>query len=212
MIAATGPEPPRDCPRCPRLVAYRAASAAREPGWFNGAVPSVGDPAARLLVLGLAPGLGGANRTGRPFTGDASGALLHATLRRFGFATDTPGGLRLDDCLVSNVVRCVPPANRPTAAEIAACRPFLAARLAALPRLAAVVCLGRIAHEALMASLGARPREHPFRHGARHAVAGFAVFDSYHCSRYNTSTGRLTVPMFEAVFAAVRDRLGDATA
>lgn len=199
----TAAEPPRDCPRCPRLVDYRRANAIRHPGWFNGAVPSHGDPDARLLVLGLAPGLGGANRTGRPFTGDASGELLHATLARFGFAGD---GFR--DCLVTNAVRCAPPQNRPSPAEIAACRPILEARIAALPRLRAVLCLGRIAHEALLRALGRRPAAHPFAHGARHDLGPITVFDSYHCSRLNTNTGRLTPAMFEAVMAGVRDLLG----
>jgi uracil-DNA glycosylase family 4 len=203
------PEPPRDCQRCPRLVAYRRASAASHPDWHNGAVPSFGDPDARLLVLGLAPGVAGANRTGRPFTGDHAGELLYATLTRFGFArgryaADPADGLALTDCLVSNAVRCVPPQNRPTPAEIATCRPFLAARLAALPRLRAVLCLGRVAHESLMRALARRPVAHPFAHGARHDLGELTVFDSYHCSRYNTQTGRLTVPMFEAVFAAAR--------
>lgn len=222
-------EPPPACLRCPRLVAFRAATARHHPDWFNSAVPSFGDPAARLLVLGLAPGLAGANRTGRPFTGDRAGTLLFATLARFGFAAgdggaadgdaaadgldEGPGdGLRLRDCMISNAVRCVPPGNRPTAAEVAACRPFLAARLAALPRLRVVLCLGRVAHEALLRALGLRAAEHPFAHGARHLAPasgpGLALFDSYHCSRYNVNTGRLTVPMFEAVFRAVRGHLG----
>jgi uracil-DNA glycosylase len=205
----TAPEPPRDCPRCPRLVAYRQANAARQPGWYNGAVPSFGDPDARLLVLGLAPGVAGANRTGRPFTGDFAGELLYATLTKFGFANgrfaaDPADGLALSDCLVSNAVRCVPPQNKPTPAEIATCRPFLAARLAALPRLRAVLCLGRIAHETLLRALGRRRAAHPFVHGARHDLSALAVFDSYHCSRYNTQTGRLTAAMFEDVFAAAR--------
>jgi uracil-DNA glycosylase family 4 len=174
-------------------VAYRRENAARNPGWFNGAVPSVGDPEARLLVLGLAPGVSGANRTGRPFAGDDAGHLLGATLRRFGFA----------DCMISNAVACVPPRNRPTAAEIAACRPFLGARLAALSRLRAVLCLGRIAHDSLLRALGGRPVAHPFAHGARHQLRRLAVFDSYHCSRLNTNTGRLTPAMFEAVFAEI---------
>jgi uracil-DNA glycosylase family 4 len=215
------PEPARACPLCTRLVDYRADAARRHPDWFNGAVPSFGDPGARLLVLGLAPGLAGANRTGRPFTGDSSGAFLYTTLARFGFAGSTAAdgpedGLRLTGCMVTNAVRCVPPANRPTAAEVAACRPFLAARVAALPGLAAVVCLGRIAHEALVRALGARLADHRFAHGSRHDLArggrSLAVFDSYHCSRYNVNTGRLTAPMFEAVFSAVRAHLGAAAA
>jgi uracil-DNA glycosylase family 4 len=206
------PEAPRDCPRCPRLVAYREANAARPPAWWNGAVPSFGDPEARLLVLGLAPGVAGANRTGRPFTGDYAGALLYATLTRFGFANgrfaaDPADGLVLTDCLVSNAVRCVPPQNKPTPLEIATCRPFLEARLAALPRLRAVLCLGRIAHETLMRAFGRRLAAHPFAHGARHELGGLAVYDSYHCSRYNTNTGRLTPAMFEAVFADLRAHL-----
>jgi uracil-DNA glycosylase family 4 len=207
------PEPPRDCPRCPRLVAYRRENAARQPGWFNGAVPSFGDSRARLLVLGLAPGVAGANRTGRPFTGDYAGELLYATLASHGFANgrfaaDPGDGLELVDCMVSNAVRCVPPQNRPTPAEVATCRAFLAARLAALPRLRAVLCLGRIAHETLVRTLGARLAEHPFAHGARHALGRLAVFDSYHCSRYNTNTRRLTPAMFDAVVAEVRAELG----
>jgi uracil-DNA glycosylase family 4 len=209
------PEPPRDCPRCPRLVDYRQANAARQPGWFNGAVPSFGAPDARLLVLGLAPGVGGANRTGRPFTGDHAGELLYATLARFGFANgrfaaDPADGLALFDCMVSNAVRCVPPQNKPTPAEIATCRPFLAARIAALPRLRAVLCLGRIAHETLLRALGRRPVTYPFAHGTCHDLDGLAVFDSYHCSRYNTQTRRLTPAMFEAVLGDVRRHLDQA--
>jgi uracil-DNA glycosylase len=203
----TEAEAPRDCPLCPRLVAWRQANMERRPDWFNGAVPSLGDPSARLLVLGLAPGLRGANRTGRPFTGDHSGDLLFATLARFGFAGPAGDDPELADCLVSNAVRCAPPANRPTPAELAACRPFLAARLAALPRVAAVVCLGRVSHEAMLRALGARLRDHRFAHGARHVVGGRTLFDSYHCSRLNTATGRLTPAMFDAIFSAVRTHL-----
>lgn len=202
----TEPEPPRGCGLCPRLVGYRARNAERHPDWFNGAVPSIGDPEGRLLVLGLAPGVAGANRTGRPFDGDASGALLFATLGRFGLAEGTaPTG-----CLITNAVRCVPPGNRPTPAELGRCRPFLAARVAALPRLTVAVCLGRVAHEALVRVLGARLAEHRFAHGARHAIGNVTIFDSYHCSRYNTNTGRLTPEMFVAVFAAARAYLDDA--
>jgi uracil-DNA glycosylase len=213
MSAGAAPEPLPDCLLCPRLAAYRADNRAKNPEGFNGAVPSFGDPEARLLVLGLAPGVGGANRTGRPFTGDYAGDLLYATLTKFRFANGrfaarTDDGLVLTDALVSNAVRCVPPQNRPTPAEVATCRPFLAARMAALPRLRAVLCLGRIAHESLLRALGARLAAHPFAHGARHDLGGLAVFDSYHCSRYNTNTGRLTTPMFEAVFAEVRALLG----
>lgn len=208
------PEAPRNCALCPRLVAYREEVRAREPGWFNGAVASFGDPAARLLVVGLAPGVAGANRTGRPFTGDFAGALLYGTLAKHGFANDRfdarpDDGLKLSDCMVTNAVRCVPPQNKPVGAEINTCRRFLAARIAALPRLAAIVCLGRISHESVLRALGARLKDAPFAHGARHDIAGLAIFDSYHCSRYNTNTRRLTEGMFEAVFADVRGELGD---
>jgi uracil-DNA glycosylase family 4 len=197
---------------CPRLVAYREDVATREPDWFNGAVPSFGDPGARLLVAGLAPGVTGANRTGRPFTGDFAGALLYRTLARHGFANDAfdarpDDGLELYDCMVTNAVRCVPPQNKPVGAEINACRPFLAARIAALPRLRAIVCLGRISHDSVLRALGARLKDAPFAHGAAHRVAGATVYDSYHCSRYNTNTGRLTPEMFDAVFARVRTDL-----
>lgn len=207
--ASVPPEAPRSCPLCPRLAAYRAENTARHPDWWNGAVASFGDGQARLLVLGLAPGVAGANRTGRPFTGDYAGTLLYATLTKYGFANGRfdarpDDGLALADCLVSNAVRCVPPGNKPTPAEIATCRPFLEARIAALPRLRAVLCLGRIAHETLLRAFGRRLAQHPFAHGARHDLGGLAVFDSYHCSRYNTNTGRLTAPMFEAVFADLR--------
>lgn len=171
----TEAEAPRDCPICPRLVAYRTENVLRHPDWWNGAVASFGDPQARLLVLGLAPGVQGANRTGRPFTGDYAGTLLYATLTKYGFANgkfaaDPADGLVLTDCLVSNAVRCVPPQNKPTPAEITACRPYLAARLEALPRLSAIVCLGRIAHETLLRTLGVRLADHPFAHGACHAL------------------------------------------
>ena len=187
-----------------------------EPGWYNGAVPSFGDEAARLLVVGLAPGLRGANRTGRPFTGDYAGELLYGTLGEFDFArghygADPGDGLVLADCLITNAVRCVPPENKPTPAEIATCRGFLDARITALPRLAVILALGRIAHESTLAALAARRAEFPFVHGARHQVRpGLALYDSFHCSRLNTSTGRLTPAMFRAVLAAIRDELGPA--
>jgi uracil-DNA glycosylase family 4 len=180
-------------------------------------VPSFGPQAARLLVVGLAPGLKGANRTGRPFTGDYAGDLLYETLRRFGFAAGDYGrragdGFRLIDCRVTNAVRCVPPENKPTPAEIAACRPFLAAEIAAMPRLRAILALGAIAHGSVLAARGERPARRPFKHGALHELEGGLVLaDSYHCSRYNTNTGRLTAAMFEAVAAAVRARLDQCT-
>jgi uracil-DNA glycosylase family 4 len=212
VIPAAAAEAPADCRLCPRLAAYRDSVRAREPGWFNGAVPSFGDPAARLAVVGLAPGVGGANRTGRPFTGDHAGTLLYATLARHGFSRGTfdarpDDGLMLVDCLLTNAVRCVPPQNRPETAEIATCRRFLAARLAALPGLRVIVTLGRIAHDSTLRALGHRPAALPFAHGAQGEVGGVRLFASYHCSRYNTNTGRLTEAMFDAVFAAARGHL-----
>ena len=184
---------------------------AREPGWFNAPVPSFGAHAtARVLVVGLAPGLRGANRTGRPFTGDFAGDLLYATLIKHGvaqgtFAARIDDGLRLVDCVVTNAVRCVPPQNKPLPAEIAACRPFLEATVAAMPRLAGMVALGRVAHETVLRSFGVALAKAPFRHGAIHPLRlrdgrAISLFDSYHCSRYNTNTGVLTAEMFEKVF------------
>ena len=210
-------EPPRNCPLCPRLVDFRARNAGLEPGWYNGAVPSFGDASARLLIVGLAPGLKGANRTGRPFTGDYAGELLYGTLIRFGFASgdyraDPADGLVLRDCLITNAVRCVPPENKPTPAEIATCRGFLTARIASLPRLAAILALGRIAHDSTLTALAIRRPGFPFAHGARHQVRpGLALYDSFHCSRLNTSTGRLTPSMFHSVVSAIRDELGTST-
>jgi uracil-DNA glycosylase family 4 len=208
------PEAPRDCALCTRLVSYRTTNKAEQPAWYNGAVESFGDPDGRLLIVGLAPGLKGANRTGRPFTGDFAGDLLYETLLAHGFARGRyearpDDGLTLLDCLITNAVRCVPPENKPTPAEIATCRPFLAERLAAMPRLAAIVALGRIAHDSTLAALGARKSAFAFAHGACHDVRpGLALYDSFHCSRYNTNTGKLTPEMFRAVFAAVLARLG----
>ncbi|MEM9781531.1 MAG: uracil-DNA glycosylase [Pseudomonadota bacterium] len=205
--AAAGPEAPADCPICERLVAYRAANAAAEPSWFNGAVPSFGDPNARLLIVGLAPGRGGANRTARPFTGDYAGDLLFATLGALGFtrgryAAKPDDGLTLVDAMVTNAVRCAPPQNKPVGQEINACRPFLSARILGLPRLTTVVTLGRIAHDSTLRALGMRPAALPFGHGAAGVIRGLAVHASYHCSRYNTNTGRLTPEMFADVLSA----------
>jgi uracil-DNA glycosylase family 4 len=209
-------EPGRDCPLCPRLVAFREANRSAYPDFFNGPAPCFGDPAARLLVVGLAPGLKGANRTGRPFTGDYAGDLLYATLAKYGFANDRfdarpDDGLELYDCRIANAVRCVPPQNKPIGAEITACLPFLTAEMAALPRLEIIVALGGVAHGAILAALGLRKSACKFAHGAQHELQPggrrLVLADSYHCSRYNTNTGRLTPAMFEAVFAAVRERL-----
>lgn len=216
-VAAAAPhEAPRDCPLCPRLVSFRAANRDAEPTWYNGAVASFGPEDARLLIVGLAPGLKGANRTGRPFTGDFAGNLLYATLIEFGFARGryamrADDGLTLIDCMITNAVRCVPPQNKPTPLEIGTCRPFLASRIAALPRLAAIMALGRIAHDSALAALALRKSQYAFAHGARHEVgAGIAMFDSFHCSRYNTNTGKLTVEMFRAVVGAIRLHLDTA--
>jgi uracil-DNA glycosylase family 4 len=209
-------EPHRDCPRCPRLATFRTANRAAFPDFHNGPAPGFGDRRARLLVVGLAPGLKGANRTGRPFTGDYAGDLLYATLARFGFSNDRfdariDDGLELFECRITNAVRCVPPQNKPVGAEIAACRPFLRDEIAALARLEVIVALGGLAHGAVLAALGQRRSAFAFAHGAQHVLdrdgASLVLADSYHCSRYNTNTGRLTPQMFEAVFAEVRNLL-----
>ncbi len=212
--AGTHPaEPPHNCGICPRLAAFRAANAAAEPSWFNRPVPCFGESSARLLIVGLAPGLQGANRTGRPFTGDYAGDLLYATLLKFGFAIGTyearpNDGLTLVDSMIANAVRCVPPQNKPTPEEIANCQPFFLARLEALPKLKCMLALGRIAHDQTLAALGLRKADFPFAHGRRHEVKpGLVMFDSFHCSRYNTNTKRLTTKMFEDVFASVREEL-----
>ncbi|NWG76236.1 MAG: uracil-DNA glycosylase, partial [Rubrivivax sp.] len=198
-------EPQRSCMLCSRLVEFRNESRRKEPAWFNGAVPSFGSENARLLIVGLAPGLTGANRTGRPFTGDYAGDLLYATLLELGFArgiygASTEDGLVLVDAMITNAVRCVPPANKPTPAEISTCRPFLDARIKSLAGLRVILALGRIAHDSTLSALGVRRAAFAFNHGARHEPRpGLALYDSYHCSRYNTNTGRLTPEMFRAV-------------
>ncbi|HVY20189.1 MAG TPA: uracil-DNA glycosylase [Bauldia sp.] len=206
-------EPGHDCPLCPRLLAFREEWRAKEPTWHNAPVPTFGALDGRLAIIGLAPGLRGANRTGRPFTGDYAGELLYETLLAFGFArgtyaADPNDGLTLVDAAIVNAVRCVPPQNKPTPAEISTCRQFMTATLAAMPNLAAIVVLGRIAHDSTATAFGLRRSTVPFAHGAIHEVRpGLTLHDSYHCSRYNTNTGVLTPAMFRAVFAAVRDRL-----
>ncbi len=223
-----GAEPDKDCARCPRLLAYRQANQKNHPDWFNGAVPSFGPATARLLVVGLAPGLQGANRTGRPFTGDYAGDLLYPTLIDFGFATGTyrqrpDDGLRLIDCMITNAVRCVPPQNKPTGAEITTCRAYLVNRLQQMPQLQVIVALGRIAHDSVLKALGCKLKDHPFAHGAKHLLPALpsspsptappttgntvVLLDSYHCSRYNTNTGRLTPTMFADIFQAARTML-----
>jgi uracil-DNA glycosylase family 4 len=212
-MAATPEAPGRNCPRCPRLVDFRNNWRKRQPDWFNAPVPSFGGDDARLLIVGLAPGLQGANRTGRPFTGDYAADLLYDTLLRFKFARGhnearPDDGLTLLDCRITNAVRCVPPENKPTTVEIKTCRDFLAATIAAMPKLAAIVVLGRIAHESTVTALGAKRSAVPFKHGGAHDAGGYKLFSSYHCSRYNTNTGVLTTQMFHAVFADVRKFLG----
>jgi len=208
-------DPPRNCALCPRLAAYRQDNIAKYPGWYNGAAPSFGPPDARLLIIGLAPGLKGANRTSRAF-GDFSGDLLFAVLDKFGFsagkyAASPDDGLMLKGAMITNAVRCAPPKNKPAGAEIRQCRPYLLNQINALASLKVLLCLGRIAHDSTIAALGLKRKEAPFRHGARHAVQArkIAIFDSYHCSRYNINTRRLTAAMFESVFEDVRSELAD---
>ena len=206
--------PPRDCGACPRLAAYRTANRAAHPEWSNAPVDSFGESSARLLIVGLAPGLKGANRTGRPFTGDYAGDLLYQTLIRYGFASGAydrrpDDGLELVDCAIVNAVRCVPPQNKPTPQEIAACRAYLTRSIGALGNLRIVLALGRVAHDTALRAFWARVADFPFAHGARHALTtrGPSLFDSYHCSRYNTNTGVLTEATFRDVFAAIRAEL-----
>jgi uracil-DNA glycosylase family 4 len=210
-------EPCVDCPRCSRLLDYRRSNRQAEPTWHNAPVPSFGAADARLLIVGLAPGVRGANRTGRPFTGDYAGDLLYATLLETGFASghyraDPADGLALIDARITNAVRCVPPQNKPTPAEIATCRDYLSATIRAMPRLGAILVLGRIAHESSLAALGQRRAAFPFAHGACYDLphvrpGGLRLHCSYHCSRYNTQTRRLTPEMFRAVVQRVRDEL-----
>jgi uracil-DNA glycosylase family 4 len=205
--------PPPDCPLCPRLVAYRAANQAEHPDWFNGPVPSFGRLDSRLLIVGMAPGVKGANRTGRPFTGDHAGLLLYHTLLRFGFATGTYGadpadGLTLQNCRIVNAVRCVPPANLPVPAEVKTCNQFLTAELRAMPELRVVLALGVLAHAAVLRACGIPPTRVRFRHGDIHELPdGLLLANSYHVSRYNTNTGRLTTAMFETLMQTVAQRL-----
>jgi uracil-DNA glycosylase family 4 len=206
-------DPGRDCPLCPRLVDFRRVQRKAHPDWHNAPVPSFGDIGARLLIVGLAPGLQGANRTGRPFTGDWAGDLLYATLLKFGFARGeyaerADDGLVLVDCRISNAARCVPPENKPLPAELAACGAFLKAEIAAMPKLEIILALGQVAHGAVLSVLGRRKSAFAFGHGAVHLLPdGMRLHDSYHCSRYNTNTGKLTTAMFESVFAALRTTL-----
>ncbi|MGQ0742034.1 MAG: uracil-DNA glycosylase [Alphaproteobacteria bacterium] len=202
-------QPPRDCPLCPRLREFRRANRRAHPDFFNDPVPSFGPLDAKLLIVGLAPGLKGANRTGRPFTGDYAGDLLYGTLKRKGLAQGeyrrrADDAFELIGCRITNAVRCVPPNNRPLPAEIATCRQFLSAEIAAMANLVAILALGQVAYATVLAALGARKRDHAFSHGAQCVHNGMAVIASYHCSRYNINTGVLTEKMFDDVIAAAK--------
>ncbi|HXD46824.1 MAG TPA: uracil-DNA glycosylase [Pseudolabrys sp.] len=207
-------KPGRDCPRCPRLVNFRKEWRKKEPAWFNAPVPSFGPVDARLLIVGLAPGVQGANRTGRPFTGDYAGVLLYETLDKYGFTkgeykAHPDDGLTLVDCRITNAVRCVPPENKPLPAEINTCRDYLKETIAEMKNLRAIVALGQIAHNSVLSAFAAKKSASPFKHGGRYPVGHVTLFPSYHCSRYNTNTGVLTPEMFRAVFADVRQYLKD---
>jgi uracil-DNA glycosylase family 4 len=214
MLKTADGKPGRDCPRCPRLVAYRKTCRAKEPNWFNAPVPSFGPLDARVLIVGLAPGVQGANRTGRPFTGDYAGVLLYETLARFCFSRGKfdarpDDGLELIDCRITNAVRCVPPENKPTPAEINTCRDFLKPTIAEMKNLKALVVLGHVAHNSVVSAFGAKKSATPFKHGGKNMlrqerIGDLALFSSYHCSRYNTNTGVLTPAMFRDVFEKVR--------
>jgi uracil-DNA glycosylase family 4 len=207
-------QPSSDCRFCPRLVQYRKENRRNHPDWHNAPVASYGDPSADLLIVGLAPGVTGANRTSRPFTGDFAGDLLYTTIARFGFSTGTydrraDDGLQLLNCRITNAVRCVPPKNKPIGAEIANCRPFLQSEIEEHPRPRALLALGRVAHDSILTCLDKRKADFRFAHGACHHLdSDQRLYDSYHCSRYNTNTGRLTTEMFDAVFQAIRIYLG----
>jgi len=210
--------PAENCPLCPRLAAYRNANRLKEPDWHNAPVPSFGRPDAALLVVGLAPGVRGANRTGRPFTGDYAGQLLYGTLLKFGFATGAyaerpDDGLTLHDCRITNAVRCVPPQNLPTPAEDKTCNPFLAAEISAMPKLRAILTLGTVAHLMSLRALGIKPAPYKFAHGAlHHPKPSLTLANSYHVSRYNTSTKRLNAEMFESVVGNLRHIIDKAPA
>ena len=212
--APTPDAPAEDCQLCPRLAGYRAANRAANPGWFNAPVPSIGDLAAPLLIVGMAPGVKGANRTGRPFTGDFAGVLLYQTLIAHGLAdgeylADPDDGMTLRHCRIVNAVRCVPPANLPEPSEVTTCNRFLQAELQAMPQLQVVLALGVLAHAAVLKAVGMPATRIRFQHGAVHQLPdGLLLADSYHVSRYNTNTGRLTTDMFECVVAGLVQRLG----
>ena len=204
-----------DCRNCPRLATHLNLVKRENPEYHARPVPPFGDDNPRLLIVGLAPGMHGANRTGRPFTGDHAGILLYDTLYRFGFSTaptsvDKDDGLRLIDCRITNAVKCLPPENKPEPKEITLCNSYLSNELKALPRLKVVLALGNVAHAAVLKAIGAKAKDYPFGHGNQHSIGDDITFyDSYHCSRYNTQTKRLTTDMFHAVFARIRAQLGN---
>src|ERR1700743_3850860 len=205
--------PPHDCPLCPRLAAFREANRAKHPDWFNGPVPSFGPLTARILIAGLAPGLQGANRTGSPFTGDWAGDLLYDTLLKLGLARGkyeerADDTLELVNCRIANSVHCVPPQNKPEPSEIKTCRQFLKSELETLPNVTVILALGKIAHDSVCDTLGARKSQHPFKHGAVYEIGKFKLISSYHCSRYNTNTGVLTTEMFEKVVGQAKKLAG----
>jgi uracil-DNA glycosylase family 4 len=212
MQHTSGPAP--DCSSCVRLAGFRTELQLEEPTWFNAPVPSFGDPAALLLIVGLAPGKHGANRTGRPFTGDYAGDLLYQTLADHGLSSGTyesrpDDGLALRSCMITNAVRCLPPQNKPIGAEINNCRPYLMGQIEALSGLRAILALGRIAHESVVRGFGGKLKDHKFVHGAAHDMSNTIVLvDSYHCSRYNTNTGRLTPQMFSEAMATAKTCAG----
>ena len=205
--------PPHDCPLCPRLVAFRKTNRQTHPDFFNDPVPSFGSLEAKLLIVGLAPGLKGANHTGRPFTGDYAGGLLYGSLARHGLTRGTysarvDDGFELAGVRISNAVRCVPPENKPLPSEINTCRPFLTAEIAAMKDLRTILALGKVAHDSVATALKLKKKDHVFKHGARHEAEGLVIFASYHCSRYNTNTGVLTEAMFNRVVAAAKKAAG----
>ena len=205
-------EPPYFCHRCPRLFEFLEDCREKLPFHFNGPVPSFGDPNARLLVIGLAPGMHGANQTGRPFTGDAAGDLLYPALAEFGFSNGRfdariDDGLALKDAMITNAVRCLPPQNKPIGAEVNECRNFLKAQMDALPRLKVLLCLGKVSHDSTVRALGGKVAREKFAHGSEYQLGGYTVLSSYHCSRYNTNTGRLTEAMFFDVFKRAKGLL-----
>lgn len=209
----TGAEAPLDCPLCPRLKDFREDNQKTYPDFFNAPVPGFGDPGARLLIVGLAPGLKGANRTGRPFTGDYAGDLLYPTLLKFGFAEGNyrarpDDGMRLKNAFITNAVRCVPPQNKPVGEEIKTCRRFLLNQIKAMENLEIILALGGIAHKSVVAAFSKRQVEYPFGHGNSKEISpDLTLMDSYHCSRYNTNTRRLTTEMFEGLFAQIKETL-----